>query len=247
MKKSRKKIKIEDKKTKGLKEYRDLIDELDEEIVELFQKRMRISRIIGKIKEKECRNIKDDKREEEVLGHIKANSDEIFEKYVEELYSKIFQISRNYQREKPYTILVINGPNINFLGEREVDIYGRETYEELINKMQTFASSLGIYIEEFQSNYEGVIITEIQEAKAFYDAIIINAGAYTHTSIAILDALKIANLPTVEVHISDFKKRESFRNISYVSEASEKVISGKGTFGYLEAIEYLHDKYYLDK
>lgn len=141
-------------------------------------------------------------------------------------------------------ILLLNGPNINMLGIREKSIYGNESFKDLLNRVENKCKKLGIQLQAYQSNYEGELIDKIQEA--YYtkaDAIIINPAAYTHTSIAILDALKAVNLPTVEVHISDIKSREDFRKLSYVSMYCEKTITGKGISGYEEAIEYLYNKY----
>ena len=136
-------------------------------------------------------------------------------------------------------ILVINGPNINMLGIREPDIYGKETYNYLVEKIEGYAKEKGVYVRCFQSNHEGDIVDIIQFAYGLYDGIVINPGAYTHTSIAILDALKAVSIPAVEVHISDVSARENFRQISYVREACFKTICGKGTDGYLEAIDCL--------
>ncbi len=136
-------------------------------------------------------------------------------------------------------ILVINGPNINMLGIREPDIYGNETYKSLVEKIENYAKEKSVYVRCFQSNHEGDIVDIIQFAYGIYDGIVINPGAYTHTSIAILDALKAVSIPAVEVHISDVSARENFRQISYVREACFKTICGKGTDGYLEAIDCL--------
>lgn len=136
-------------------------------------------------------------------------------------------------------ILVINGPNINMLGIREPEIYGKENYKTLCEKIDNLADELKIEIKRFQSNHEGDIVDEIQKAFGIFDGIVINPGAYTHTSIAILDALKSVMIPTVEVHISDVAAREDFRQISYVRLYAEKTICGKGINGYLEAIRYL--------
>ena len=136
-------------------------------------------------------------------------------------------------------ILVLNGPNINMLGLREPKIYGKENYAALLSKIQSYANERGITVKIVQSNHEGVLVDEIQAAHSAYDGIVINPAAYTHTSIALLDALKAVGLPTVEVHISDVSKREAFRQISYVREACIATISGHGTDGYLEAIDLL--------
>lgn len=136
-------------------------------------------------------------------------------------------------------ILVINGPNLNMLGIREPDHYGRETYKELVAKIQNHCKKRGIEVEIFQSNHEGDLVDEIQRAYGNADGIVINPAAFTHTSIAILDAVKSVNIPTVEVHISKVEEREDFRQISYVRLASVKTITGHGTDGYLEAIDFL--------
>lgn len=141
-------------------------------------------------------------------------------------------------------ILVINGPNLNMLGIREKNIYGAETYEDLKALVEKTFAEQGIEGEIYQSNHEGALVDRIQQA--YFDgtdAIVINPAAYTHTSIAILDALKAVSLPAVEVHISDVKEREDFRQISYAGKACEKTIMGKGFAGYVEAIEYLVEKY----
>jgi 3-dehydroquinate dehydratase-2 len=136
-------------------------------------------------------------------------------------------------------ILVINGPNLNMLGIREPDHYGRETYADLVAKIQNHCAGKGIEVKLYQSNHEGDLVDEIQRAWGDADGIVINPGAYTHTSIAILDAVKSVNIPTVEVHISKVEEREDFRRISYVRLACVKTITGHGTDGYLEAIDFL--------
>ena len=136
-------------------------------------------------------------------------------------------------------ILVINGPNINMLGIREPEHYGKETYSDLENKIENYCNEKGIEVKVFQSNHEGDLVDEIQNAYKNMDGIVINPGAYTHTSIAILDAVKAVNIPTVEVHISKVEEREDFRQISYVRLACEKTITGHGTDGYIEAIDFL--------
>ncbi len=137
-------------------------------------------------------------------------------------------------------ILVINGPNLNMLGIREPNHYGRETYADLVEKIQRHCASKGIDVEQFQSNHEGDLVDAIQKAYGNTDGIVINPGAYTHTSIAILDAVKAVGIPTVEVHISKVEEREDFRQISYVRLACVKTITGHGTDGYIEAINFLN-------
>ena len=140
-------------------------------------------------------------------------------------------------------LLVINGPNLNMLGIREPDIYGKNTYADLCGMIESYAAEKGVEVKLFQSNHEGAIVDEIQSALGRFDGIIINPAAYTHTSVAILDALKAVALPAVEIHISDVSARESFRQISYAGMACEKSFIGLGFEGYLRAIDYLTEKY----
>lgn len=136
-------------------------------------------------------------------------------------------------------ITVINGANINFIGIREPEIYGKKTYSDLVNMIEKHCAEKNIDVEIYQSNHEGDLVDKIQECYLKSDGIVINPGAYTHTSVAIADALKAVNIPTVEVHISDVSKREDFRQISYVREVCVTTVSGKGLDGYIEAIEIL--------
>lgn len=136
-------------------------------------------------------------------------------------------------------ILVINGPNINMLGIREVNIYGRDTYENLLNLIDKVAAEENIEIEEFQSNHEGDIVDKIQKSYKKIDGIVINPAAYTHTSVAILDALKSVSIPTVEVHISKVSEREDFRQVNFIRNYSLKFFEGYGIEGYKRAIIYL--------
>ena len=139
-------------------------------------------------------------------------------------------------------LLVINGPNLNMLGIREPDIYGRQTYKDLVDYVNQICARKGITCEVFQSNHEGDIVYKIQAAYGNTDGIVINPAAYTHTSVAILDALKAVCIPAVEVHLSDVNARESFRHISYAGMACEKTYAGFGFEGYKMAIEYLEGK-----
>ena len=136
-------------------------------------------------------------------------------------------------------ILVLNGPNLNMLGIREPSIYGSETYTDLVKMISEYTSEIDVECRVFQSNHEGVLVDEIQSAYGVYDGIVINPAAYTHTSVALLDALKSVSIPTVEVHISDVSKRESFRQISYVREACVATVAGYGFKGYIMAIDIL--------
>lgn len=137
-------------------------------------------------------------------------------------------------------LLIINGPNLNMLGLREPEFYGRQDYAALCDCIAE--ACLGIDYEIFQSNSEGAIVDKIQQAYGTFDAIVINPAGYTHTSVAVLDALKAVGLPTVEVHLTDISRREDFRRISFVSLAAEKTIMGKGFDGYREAIAYLRER-----
>lgn len=139
-------------------------------------------------------------------------------------------------------LLVINGVNLNMLGIREKNLYGTQDYRALVKFIRAEAKKRGIKAKCFQSNCEGKIVTEIQRAYRKFDGIIINAGAYTHTSVAILDALKAVGIPAVEVHLTDIYAREEFRHVSYISLAAKKTICGKGFAGYAEAMDFLSGK-----
>lgn len=136
-------------------------------------------------------------------------------------------------------ILVINGPNLNMLGIREPDIYGKNTYKDLCDLITNYSSEKGVEVKLFQSNHEGALVDEIQAAYGNFDGIVINPAAYTHTSVAILDAIKSVGIPTVEVHISAVETREDFRQVSFVRKACIKTITGLGFDGYLRAIDTL--------
>lgn len=140
-------------------------------------------------------------------------------------------------------ILVLNGPNINMLGIREPGIYGKQNFSDLLDLIKKTAIETGIEIDQYQSNHEGALVDKIQAAYGNYNGIVINPAAYTHTSVAILDALKSVSIPAVEVHISDVDSREAFRQISYSGMYCEKTIKGQGLDGYRQAIIYLIEKY----
>lgn len=139
-------------------------------------------------------------------------------------------------------IIVINGPNLNLLGTREPELYGSATYQDLVEFCRQSASKLGVEVDVHQSNHEGVLIELIHAARGWYDAIVINAAGYTHTSVAILDALKAVNLPVAEVHLTEPKEREEFRRFSYIGLVAEKTFSGMGFKSYSAALEYLAAK-----
>lgn len=139
-------------------------------------------------------------------------------------------------------IIIINGPNLNLLGTREPELYGNATYQDLVEFCRKSASELGVEVDIHQSNHEGVLIELIHAARGWYDAIVINAAGYTHTSVAILDALKAVNLPVAEVHLTEPKEREEFRKFSYVGMVAEKTFSGMGFNSYSAALEYFAAK-----
>lgn len=140
-------------------------------------------------------------------------------------------------------VLVINGPNLNMLGIREPGIYGKQSFSELLSLLNNWALEYDVEIEQYQSNHEGDLVDKIQSAYGAFDGIIINPAAYTHTSVAILDALKAVGIPAVEVHISNVDAREPFRQISYAGLACKKTIKGQGLDGYRQALLYLKEKY----
>ena len=140
-------------------------------------------------------------------------------------------------------ILGLNGPNINMLGIREPDIYGKQSFQELLAILEETGKALGVTVEQFQSNHEGTLVDKIQAAYGCFDGIVINPAAYTHTSVAILDALKAVAIPAVEVHISQVDAREPFRQVAYAGMACVKTIQGQGLDGYRQAIQYLKDNY----
>ncbi len=139
-------------------------------------------------------------------------------------------------------ILVLNGPNLNLLGLREPALYGSRTYADLVALCEKTGTEVGAAIEVRQSNHEGTLVDWIQEARGTFDAIVLNAAAYTHTSVAILDALKAVQIPTVEVHITDPKTREEFRHISYVGMAAVATFAGYGFDSYVKAIQFIATK-----
>ena len=141
-------------------------------------------------------------------------------------------------------ILIINGPNLNMLGIREPGIYGKNTFSDLLALLNDTGKALGVEVEQYQSNHEGDLVDKIQWAYGKIDGIVINPAAYTHTSVAILDALKAVSIPAVEVHISDVDAREPFRQVSYAGMYCEKTVKGQGLQGYAVAMRYLWEKYH---
>lgn len=139
-------------------------------------------------------------------------------------------------------LCIINGPNLNMLGIREPDIYGRTTYADLCALIEDHAQARGVDVEIYQSNHEGDLVDKIQACYGTADGIVINPAAYTHTSVALLDAVKAVGIPTVEIHISDVSQREEFRQVSYIRPACCKTITGHGIQGYIEAMDHLLDE-----
>ena len=140
-------------------------------------------------------------------------------------------------------ILVLNGPNLNMLGIREPDVYGRRTYRDLVALILSHARETGVFAAVCQTNSEGELVTAVQKAYGRYDGLVINPAAYTHTSVALLDAVKAVGIPTVEVHISDVSKREDFRQVSFVRQAAVLTVAGHGFEGYTEAMDFLRERF----
>ena len=235
-----------------LNALRERINAIDDQIVELFVERMKTAAEIADAKRENNLPVLDANREQAVLKRIMAQAGEEFGLYASRLYQTMFDVSKSYQAAllaedaqpaaKKRKLLVINGPNLNMLGIREKNIYGAETYADLVALLEKTFAEEGITGEIYQSNREGALVERIQQA--YFDGtegIVINPAAYTHTSVAILDALKAVNLPAVEVHLSDVSKREEFRQISYAGKACMKTIMGKGFLGYVEAIRFLKE------
>jgi 3-dehydroquinate dehydratase-2 len=220
-----------------MNDFRNEIDRIDSEILRLFQERMNVAAQIGEFKKANRLPVFDPAREREKLSKLQPDE--------RRLFRTLFEISRerqgrivNYQS----SILVINGVNLNMLGLREPEIYGDKSYRDLTEYLHELSDELKIQIQCVQSNYEGEIVEIIQSARDVFAGIVINPGAYTHTSVAIADALKSVELPAVEVHLSDVNNREDFRKLSYIAPVCVKTIAGLGFEGYKKAIEYLGEK-----
>ena len=227
-----------------LNEARSIINRADEQIIAALKERMRAVTEVARYKQAHDLPVLDEKREEKVLERVAAMAGDDLGDMARELYRHIMALSRDYQtkmlgRDGKIRLLVLNGPNLNMLGIREPDIYGRQTYADLAAYIRAEAEKLGADVEIFQSNHEGALVEKIQSALHHFDGIVINPAAYTHTSVAILDALKAVALPAVEVHLSDVSAREAFRHVSYAGMACEKTYAGHGFEGYKLAMEYL--------
>ena len=227
-----------------LNEARDIINRADEQIVAALKERMRAVTEVARYKQAHNLPVLDEKREEKVLERVAAMAGDDMSGMARELYRHIMALSRDYQtkmlgRDGKIRLLVLNGPNLNMLGIREPNIYGKKTYADLTAYIRAEAEKLDADVEIFQSNHEGALVEKIQSALHHFDGIVINPAAYTHTSVAILDALKAVALPAVEVHLSDVIALEAFRQVSYAGMACEKTYAGHGFEGYRLAMEYL--------
>ena len=235
-----------------ISEYRAQLDAIDRVILQKFAERMRIAEAIGRKKAEKGLPVFDPAREKEILDRIAQEAPEDAAAESRALYQCIFGLSRARQeklfagetqaKEGAMKILVLNGPNLNMLGIREPGIYGKETYDDLVARTRQAAEEMGVAAEFRQSNHEGDLVDWIQEARGRFDGIVINPGAYTHTSVALLDAVKAAEVPTVEVHISDVSTREDFRQVSFVRAACVATVMGQGIPGYAEAIRILKER-----
>lgn len=231
----------------NLEELRKQIDSIDNQIVELLKRRMEAVRQVAESKGASGKAVRDSKRETAIINRLANQLDSETRQIIPEIYEAVFNTSRKFQDsilnkiERKYSkkIMVINGVNLDMLGKREPELYGQRNYSDLVKFINESADNTGMAVDCRQSNYEGEIVEFIHECLGNYDGIIINAGAYTHTSLAILDALKSVSLPTVEVHITDINQREGYRKFSYISEYANKVIVGKGFDGYAEALDFL--------
>lgn len=223
-------------------EIRLEIDALDAEIAGLLSKRLELASEVGGLKKELGHPIYNKNREEAVITKTAgASEDEVKQLHLRHIYETILTESKRYQEGRHFRkpkVMVINGPNLNKLGTREPEVYGYETYEDLIYYLKKKAEGLGFEIECYQSNFEGELITKIQEAAEF-DALIINPAGYSHTSIAILDALLSIEIPIVEVHLSNIHKRDEFRDRSLSARRANAVVVGMGFESYGMGLEYL--------
>lgn len=229
-----------------LNEIRNKIDKIDDKLAELIDERFTLVEQVANAKIGINKQIRDTAREEGILSRITANV--VHPDSIRTVFKNIFSTSRANQTEiilnsarrnadNPFkAIKVINGVNLNMLGIREPNIYGDKSYSALEHYIEECARELNLYVSVVQFNHEGDIVDEIQNCLNKYDGIVINPGAYTHTSVAIADALKAANIPTIEVHLTDVDSREAFRKISYIAPIAIKTIKGHGFEGYKMAL-----------
>lgn len=249
-----------DEASKRLAELRRRIDDVDRDLRELLEKRFSLASDIGKIKKERSLPLRNKKREEQILIPLRESENR---EVMEAIYREILKQSRLLQAQDQVKsgideekgkkteqtgktrmkVLIINGPNMNMLGIREKDIYGGASYEDLVEVLGEAAREMKVDCRFYRSNHEGDIIDTIQEAYGAFDGIIINPAAYTHTSIAIADALRAVAIPTVEVHISDTEAREDYRKISYISKLAVETVKGEGIEGYIHALKILKRRY----
>ena len=237
-----------------LEEARAEIRATDEAMRELFVCRMEAVRAVAAAKRGQGLPVEDAVQEERVVAALAPGVEDAgLRRCYERFLRGVMGVSKDWQRQLAQAakapageagaaalrLLVINGPNLNLLGLREPDIYGTASYADLCALVQEHAADLGIFVETFQSNHEGELVDAIQGARGVFDGIIINPAAYTHTSVAIGDALRSVALPAVEVHLSDVAAREAFRQVSCVRDACLATISGHGFAGYTEAMDLL--------
>lgn len=228
-----------------LETTRKVINDIDSEISELLSKRFIMAEEALDAKKELGMGIYDASREDELLAKLSNQlADNDIKKHILNIYKNILAESKLFQHERSCTgprVMIINGPNLNKLGTREPEIYGYETYDNLKNYITEKAESLCLKIDIYQSNLEGEIITKIQEA-AEYDGLIINPAGYSHTSVAILDALLSIQIPVIEVHLSNIHKRDEFRDRSLSARRAEAVLCGMGFDSYALALEYMAKK-----
>lgn len=229
-----------------LNEIRNKIDKIDDKLAELIDERFTLVEQVANAKIGINKQVLDTAREESILSRITANV--VHPDSIRTVFKNIFSTSRANQTEiilnsarrnadNPFkAIKVINGVNLNMLGIREPNIYGDKSYSALEHYIEECARELNLYVSVVQFNHEGDIVDEIQNCLNKYDGIVINPGAYTHTSVAIADALKAVNIPTIEVHLTDVDSREAFRKISYIAPIAIKTIKGHGFEGYKMAL-----------
>ena len=229
----------------ALASLRDEIDGIDRSIVSLVEQRMRCADAVGKYKAKKGLPVYDPTREQEILDRLTALVSPDVKDDVVQVYRLLFARSRARQQRKlssskktgsGFRILVLNGPNLDLLGIREPDIYGKRDYADLVRYIDETARDVRVQAVCLQSGCEAELVEFIQNARGCYDGIVLNPGAYTHTSVALLDALKAVGLPCVEVHLTDVSSREPFRRVSFVREACVECYAGYGFEGYRMAI-----------
>lgn len=229
-----------------LNEIRNKIDKIDDKLAELIDERFTLVEQVANAKIGINKQVRDTAREESILSRITANV--AHPDSIRTVFKNIFSTSRANQTDiilnnarrnadNPFkAIKVINGVNLNMLGIREPNIYGDKSYSALEHYIEECARELNLYVSVVQFNHEGDIVDEIQNCLDKYDGIVINPGAYTHTSVAIADALKAVNIPVIEVHLTDVDSREAFRKISYIAPIAIKTIKGHGFEGYKMAL-----------